>query len=144
MNTYTLVKPIMKAMTMWHRLLFKSFCGSSLGTFKGNPICMITTIGRKSGNPVTIPLLTIPHQDDYILVASQGGAPTHPAWYYNIVDEPRIKMTLQSKTYDMLAKQLSDKEKEDLWPVIVNACSVYDDYRQRTSRNIPVFLCSKQ
>jgi hypothetical protein len=53
-------------------------------------------------------------------------------------------MTIQSKTYDMFAKQLSDKEKEDLWPVIVNACSVYDNYRQQTSRNIPVFLCSKQ
>ncbi len=134
----------MKAMTIWHRMLFKGYGASSLGTFKGNPICMITTVGRKSGNPVSIPLLTIQHQDDYILVASQGGAPTHPAWYYNIVHEPRIKMTIKSKTYDMFAKQLSDEEKEDLWPVIVNACSVYDDYRQRTSRNIPVFLCSKQ
>jgi len=81
----------MKAMTIWHRMLFKGFRGSGLGTFMGNPICMITTVGRKSGNPVTTPLLTIPHQDDYILVASQGGAPTHPAWYYNIVNEPRIK-----------------------------------------------------
>jgi len=110
----------------------------------GNPICIITTVGRKSGNPIVIPLLTIRHQDDYILVASHGGAPNNPAWVYNLIHEPRIKMTVKSKTYNMFAKKLSDEEKENIWPIIIKAGPFYDEYQKKITRNIPVFLCSKE
>ena len=144
MNTYKFVKPIMEVLTKLHRLLFNKFGIRSLGSLLGNPICMITTVGRKSGNAISIPLLTIPHEDNYILVASHGGAPVHPAWYYNLIDEPRIKMTIKSKTYNMFAKKLSDEEKENLWPVIIKAGPFYDEYQKKITRNIPVFLCSKE
>ena len=144
MNTYKVVKPIMVFLTKLHRLLFNKFSLRSLGSLLGNPICIITTVGRKSGNPIVIPLLTIPHEDNYILVASHGGAPNNPAWVYNLIDEPRIKMTIKSKTYKMLAKKLSDEEKENLWPMIIKAGPFYDDYQKNTTRNIPVFLCSKE
>ena len=83
MNNYRLLKPIIKVLTKLHRLLFNKFGLRSLGSLLGNPICMVATVGRKSGNSILIPLLTIPHQDDYILVASHGGAPKNPAWVYN-------------------------------------------------------------
>ena len=144
MNTYKVVKPIMVFLTKLHRLLFNKLGLRSLGSLLGNPICIITTVGRKSGNPIVIPLLTIPHEDNYILVASHGGAPNNPAWVYNLIDEPRIKMTIKSKTYKMLAKKLSDEEKENLWPMIIKAGPFYDEYQKNTTRNIPVFLCSKE
>ena len=144
MNNYRLLKPIIKVLTKLHRLLFNKFGLRSLGSLLGNPICIITTVGRKSGNPIVIPLLTIPHEDNYILVASHGGAPNNPAWVYNLIDEPRIKMTVKSKTYNMLAKKLSDEEKENLWPVIIKAGPFYDEYQKKITRNIPVFLCSKE
>ena len=144
MNTYKVVKPIMVFLTKLHRLLFNKLGLRSLGSLLGNPICIITTVGRKSGNPIVIPLLTIPHEDNYILVASHGGAPNNPAWVYNLIHEPRIKMTVKSKTYNMLAKKLSDEEKEHLWPVIIKAGPFYDEYQKKITRNIPVFLCSKE
>jgi len=144
MNTYKVVKPIMVFLTKLHRLLFNKFGLRSLGSLLGNPICIITTVGRKSGNPIVIPLLTIPHEDNYILVASHGGAPNNPAWVYNLIHEPRIKMTVKSKTYNMLAKKLSDEEKENLWPLIIKAGPFYDEYQKKITRNIPVFLCSKE
>jgi len=144
MNTYKVVKPIMVFLTKLHRLLFNKLGLRSLARMLGNPICIITTVGRKSGNPIVIPLLTIPHEDNYILVASHGGAPNNPAWVYNLIHEPRIKMTVKSKTYNMLAKKLSDEEKENLWPVIIKAGPFYDEYQKKITRNIPVFLCSKE
>ncbi len=144
MNTYKVVKPIMVFLTKLHRLLFNKFGLRSLGSLLGNPICIITTVGRKSGNPIVIPLLTIPHEDNYILVASHGGAPNNPAWVYNLIHEPRIKMTVKSKTYNMFAKQLSDEEKENIWPIIIKAGPFYDEYQKKITRNIPVFLCSKE
>ena len=144
MNAYKVVKPIMVFLTKLHRLLFNKLGLRSLGSLLGNPICIITTVGRKSGNPIVIPLLTIPHEDNYILVASHGGAPNNPAWVYNLIHEPRIKMTVKSKTYNMLAKKLSDEEKENLWPVIIKAGPFYDEYQKKITRNIPVFLCSKE
>ena len=144
MNTYKVVKPIMVFLTKLHRLLFNKLGLRSLGSLLGNPICIITTVGRKSGNPIVIPLLTIPHEDNYILVASHGGAPNNPAWVYNLIHEPRIKMTVKSKTYNMFAKQLSDEEKENIWPIIIKAGPFYDEYQKKITRNIPVFLCSKE
>ena len=144
MNTYKVVKPIMVFLTKLHRLLFNKFGLRSLGSLLGNPICIITTVGRKSGNPIVIPLLTIPHEDNYILVASHGGAPNNPAWVYNLIHEPRIKMTVKSNTYNMFAKLLSDEEKENIWPIIIKAGPFYDEYQKKITRNIPVFLCSKE
>ena len=144
MNTYKVIKPIMVFFTKLHRLLFKKYGGRALGSFLGNPFCMITTVGRKSGNAISIPLLAIPHEDNYILVASHGGSPVHPAWYYNLINEPRIKVTIKSKTYNMFAKLLSDEEKENIWPIIIKAGPFYDEYQKKITRNIPVFLCSKE
>jgi deazaflavin-dependent oxidoreductase (nitroreductase family) len=132
----------MKGLTKLHTLLYNKFSGRFLGTFLGNPICMITAVGRRSGNLRTIPLLTIPYEDDYILVASSGGAPSHPAWYYNLINDPRIEITVNSKTFAAHAKKLSDDEKESIWPFIIKACPFYEEYRQKTTRNIPVFICS--
>ena len=142
MNTHKFVKPIMQGLTKLHTLLYNKFGGRFLGTFLGNPICMITTVGRKSGSLRTIPLLTIPYKDDYILVASSGGSPAHPAWCYNLINDPRIEMTVNSKTFTAHARMFSDKEKNNIWPTIIEACPYYEEYRQKTTRNIPVFVCS--
>ena len=139
MNTYKVVKPIMVFLTKLHRLLFNKLGLRSLGSLLGNPICIITTVGRKSGNPIVIPLLTIRHQDDYILVASHGGAPNNPAWVYNLIHEPSIKMTVKSKTYNMLAKKLSDEEKENLWPIIIKAGPFYDEYQKKNNQKYTCF-----
>ena len=99
--------------------------------------------GRKTGNLITIALLTIPHNDDYILVASQGGAKTNPLWYYNLKENPEIEMQVFSETFKMIAKELSNDEKNELWPTIIKAYPGYENYQKVTDRNIPVFICKR-
>ena len=99
--------------------------------------------GRKTGNMIKIALLTIPHGDDYILVASQGGAKTNPLWYYNLRENPEIEMQVFSDHFKMRALELSDEEKKEYWPMIVAAYSGYENYQRVTERSIPVFVCRK-
>ena len=99
--------------------------------------------GRKTGNIITIALLTIPLGDDYIIVASQGGAKINPIWYYNLIENPEIEMQVFSDKFKMIAKQLSKDEKNELWPTIINAYPGYDNYQKSTDREIPVFICKK-
>jgi len=99
--------------------------------------------GRKTGKIITIALLTIPLGDNYILVASQGGAKTNPIWYYNLKENPEIEMQVFSDRFKMKATELSEDEKNKLWPEIIEAYPGYENYQKVTNRNIPVFLCKK-
>ena len=75
------------------------------------------------------------------LVAYQGGAPTHPVWYHNLVAYPDVRITFGGQTRPMNSRQLQDEEKAQLWPVCCEYYPPYQDYQARTDRNIPVFLC---
>tara|TARA_B100000029_G_scaffold455878_1_gene483465 strand:- start:1667 stop:2110 length:444 start_codon:yes stop_codon:yes gene_type:complete len=136
-----LLKPLTKGFTQVHIWLYEKYNGKYLGEYKGLPFCLIRIKGRKSGLIRTIPLLTIPKNGDYILVASNWGSFNHPLWYLNLVEEPTFEMKIGSKNFQMKAEEIFSEEKEKLWPKIVDAYPDYQRYKDRTDRNIPVLVC---
>ena len=122
--------------------IYRKSNGRLLNKFLGGyPICVVTTTGAKSGQPRSIPLIHLPHGDNKLLVASQGGMPGNPAWYYNVVAHPEVQILVdgQEKTYR--ARRVSDEEKAELWPHLLSLYPDFDEYQARTDRNIPVFSC---
>ncbi len=109
----------------------------------GLPIIVITTRGHKSGKLRKTPLMRVEHDGEYALVASQGGAPTHPLWYHNLVADPEA-LTLQdgAEPHDFVARELDGAERDTWWARAVEAYPPYADYQERADRRIPVFLAS--
>ena len=138
-----LFKPLIKSLNRFHIWIYEKYDGRFIGEYNGLPFCIMIVKGSKTGNMIKIALLTIPHGDDYILVASQGGAKTNPLWYYNLRENPEIEMQVFSDHFKMRAFELSDEEKKEYWPTIIAAYSGYENYQRATERNIPVFVCRK-
>src|SRR6185436_9980862 len=91
---------------------------------------------------ITKPLIHIPHGDDVLLVASQGGLDTHPLWYENLVTNPSVQINAFGKVRAMTARQATPAEKLALWPTIRAVHEDFDKYQARTDRDIPVMICS--
>ena len=115
--------------------------GSSMGTFAGRDICVASMIGAKSGKRRDVPLMYVPYQDGVILVASLGGAPKHPTWYYNLVKNPDIDVYVKGEKLALRARRASPEEKAQVWPICCEHYPDYATYQARTDRDIPVFIC---
>ena len=115
-----------------------------MNKLSGMPIVLVQMIGAKSGKPRTIPLMYVPNEKGFVLVASQGGTPKHPLWYHNLIKHPDIVITHDGKAKKCVARRVSDEEKVQLWPTCVEYYPPYQDYQERTTRNIPVFLCEER
>jgi len=105
------------------------------------PVCLVTTTGRKSGEPRTVPLLHIPDGDRVSLVASQGGLPKDPQWYKNILVHPDVTVQVGRRKRDMTARVATPAERAELWPRLVERYSDFASYQANTSRVIPVVIC---
>ena len=132
---------LIKLVTAIHSFVFRLTSGRLLGQIKGMDFCVVKTKGAKSGRTRYIPLMHVPYKKGVILVASMGGADFHPSWYWNIKAYPRLSVCLRGKDIDVLAEQVSDEKKEELWPILCSYYPPYDDYQKKTKRNIPVFDC---
>ena len=130
---------ILKAMTRTHVFLHKLTGG--FNKFGGDEVCFITMTGAKSGRTITIPLMYVPYEQGVLLVASQGGAPKNPVWYHNLVKHPDIEVDVRGKKMKLRARLASAEEKPALWPICDEHYAPYADYRARTSRDIPIFVC---
>ena len=115
-------KSLIRLFTRFHVWLYEKYDGKYLGDLEGFPFCLIKVKGRKSGLTRKIVLLTIPHDEAYLLVASQGGASTHPMWYLNMKANPEIEMQIGAQKISMVVSELSKKEKDLLWGKI---CLLY-------------------
>jgi len=135
--------PVIRLMTVANVWAYRLTGGRLGGTFlRGAPICLVTTTGKRSGQPRTVALLYLPDGDDVLLVASKGGMSKSPAWYHNMVARPEVLVQIGSATRRMRARRASDAEKAALWPRLVAMYRDYDDYQARTTRNIPVMILS--
>ncbi|HEY1616567.1 MAG TPA: nitroreductase family deazaflavin-dependent oxidoreductase [Streptosporangiaceae bacterium] len=107
----------------------------------GLPVIIVTTKGNKSGKIRKTPLMRVEHDGEYLLVASQGGAPTHPVWYHNLKADPTA-VTIQDgpAPFDATVRELSGAERETWWERAVAAFPPYAEYQTKTDRVIPVFL----
>jgi deazaflavin-dependent oxidoreductase (nitroreductase family) len=115
--------------------------GGTQGTeLKGMPVVLLTTIGAKSGKLRKTPLMRVEHDGDYAVVASLGGAPKNPVWYYNIVANPHVELQDGTASADYQAREVFGDEKAIWWQRAVAAYPDYADYQRKTDRAIPVFV----
>ncbi len=131
----------LKAYTKLNVFIYRVSGGRLMNTLAGMPIILVRMKGARSGKLISIPLMYVPHERGFVLVASQGGAPKNPAWYYNLVKNPDTEITYGGQTGKFTAKRVSVEEKAALWPVCVEYYPPYEQYQERTDRDIPVFLC---
>ncbi len=106
----------------------------------GLPIVVITNLGAKSGKVRKTPLMRVEHAGKYLAVASQGGAPKNPLWYYNFLASPNVVLQDGPEIIDMVARELTGEEKAEWWERAVAAYPPYAEYQAKTSRQIPVLL----
>ena len=107
----------------------------------GLPVIVMTNRGWKTGAIRKTPLMRVADGNNYILVASQGGAPTHPKWYHNLKADPNVEIRDQTKVYAMRVREVVDSvERERLWNIAVKAYPPYQEYQNKTERIIPIFL----
>jgi len=132
---------LLKTFTRINVWIYRLSGGRLMNKLAGDPICLVTMTGAKSGRRRTIPLMYVPDGDSLLLVASQGGAPTHPTWYYNLMAHPDITVEQGGRVRSLRARRVSGDEKARLWPICVSHYAPYEQYQQRTDRDIPVFRC---
>lgn len=134
-------RKVTQFLTWLNVLLYRLSGGRFANTVNGCPVCLLTMTGRRSGRKKTVALMYVPHGDEVLLVASLGGGPKHPQWYYNLVSQPKIEVQIGSRKSAMTAHLSADDEREKLWPIAVAHYRPYRDYQARTQRQIPVFRC---
>ncbi|HUI28447.1 MAG TPA: nitroreductase family deazaflavin-dependent oxidoreductase [Candidatus Kryptonia bacterium] len=129
---------VMSRLNTW---IYRASGGRLGGGFPGGaPILLLTTVGRKSGEPKTAPLLYLQDGDNYVLVASKGGMSHHPLWFKNLEANPRVDIEVGRRKFAATARRANDQEKAALWPRLVKMYPSYADYQARTERDIPVVI----
>ena len=106
----------------------------------GSPIVLLTLRGAKSGKRRYTPVMRVEHDGSYAVVASKGGAPEHPTWYYNIKAHPEFPLQDGTETRTYVAREVSGQEREQWWERAVEAYPSYAEYQEKTDREIPVFV----
>jgi deazaflavin-dependent oxidoreductase (nitroreductase family) len=107
---------------------------------KGRPVILMTMRGAKTGGVRKVPVMRVEHGGEYAVVASKGGAPHHPQWYYNLLASPRVQMQDGRVSREYSVRELTDAERDLWWERAVEAFPDYADYQTRTTRQIPVLL----
>ena len=107
----------------------------------GLPVIIVTNRGNKTGAIRKTPLMRVKDGDNYVLVASRGGAPTHPVWVYNLRADANVEIRDEAEVTEMRVREVEDAdERARLWEIAVAAFPPYEEYQDRTSRHIPVFV----
>ena len=123
-----------------HKRVYRVTGGKIGGRIGKLPVLLLTTIGRKSGQPRTQPLAYTGAGDGYAVIASKGGAPQHPLWYLNLRANPLAEVTVGRETWKVRARDAEGEERERLWHTLADLYPGYDRYAQKTSRRIPVVV----
>lgn len=108
--------------------------------WQGTSTLLLTTTGRQSGEPRTSPLIYGRHGDDYLVVASKGGAPEPPAWYVNLRADPHAEIQVRDQVLRVRARDATPDEKPELWRIMTREWPDYDAYQEKTTREIPVVV----
>jgi deazaflavin-dependent oxidoreductase (nitroreductase family) len=136
--------------TQWVREQVEAY--ESSGGQRGNtlrdtglPVIIVTSRGKRSGKLRKTPLMRVEHDGEYALVASKGGAPTHPVWYYNLVADPEaVAVQDGPEPFDVEVRRVSGEERDRWWERAVKAFPPYAEYQAKTDREIPVFVATRR
>jgi proline iminopeptidase len=110
---------------------------------EGSTILLLTTNGRKTGEPRTTPLIYAQDGDRYVIVASKGGAPEHPGWYENLAKDPNVELQVKDDVFKAHARTAAGEEREQLWRKANEVWPHYDEYATKTDREIPVVVLER-
>ena len=111
--------------------------------WQGTTVLILTTTGRHSGQQRSTPLIYGRHGDDYLVVASKGGADEHPAWYLNLSEHPEVGIQVLADHFTAHARTATAEEKPELWKTMVGRWPAYADYQAKTVRDIPVVVLAR-
>ena len=137
-QTTTIIKWMSRAQT-W---IYRKTDGRLGGTFlQGAPVALLTTTGRKTGEPRVSPLLYLREGNRIVLIASKGGAAANPLWYLNLKANPKVSVQIKDEVLHLTARDANEQEREHYWPKMATMYTSFDDYQSWTNRVIPVVIC---
>lgn len=134
------MKSLIKLFMAFHVWIYRLSGGRLGGNMLGVKLLLLTTKGRKSGKSYTTPLGWFDHEDGYVIVASNGGQPTNPSWYYNLKSNPQVTVQLLDKILPATAEVLSGEARTQAWRQVIAKGPVYAGYEKKTTREIPLIL----
>jgi deazaflavin-dependent oxidoreductase (nitroreductase family) len=111
------------------------------GTFQNIPVALLTTTGRKTGQPRVSPLYFLRDGDNVVVAASKGGSDRNPLWYGNLKANPKVQVQIKGEVRNLTARDANDEERERYWPQLVQMYPTYEDYQSWTDRVIPLVVC---
>jgi deazaflavin-dependent oxidoreductase (nitroreductase family) len=123
-----------------HAGVYRATGGKLFGRMGKSPIMLLNTVGRKTGRKRTSPLLYVMDGEDFVIIASKGGAPTHPAWYLNLKANPDATVEVGDREVRVRAEEVDSEEKVRLWQKMIEMYPTYDDYKTKTEREIPLLV----
>jgi deazaflavin-dependent oxidoreductase (nitroreductase family) len=126
-----------------HVARYRETGGEQGHDWEGTKTLLLTTKGRRSGEPREHALIYGRHGDDYLVVASKGGAPQHPAWYLNLQADPQVEVQVGDERFAATARTATPEEKPELWKIMTAEWPAYDEYQTKTDRDIPVVVLSR-
>jgi F420H(2)-dependent quinone reductase len=123
-----------------HAGVYRATGGKLFGRMGKSPILLLNTVGRKSGKRRTSPLLYAIDGEDFVIIASKGGASAHPAWYLNLMANPEATVEIEDREVRVKAEEADSEEKSRLWQKMVEMYPAYDAYQEKTEREIPLLV----
>jgi deazaflavin-dependent oxidoreductase (nitroreductase family) len=124
---------------------FRATGGRPGGEWAGTPLILIHHVGSRSGIERVTPLGCLPlGEDRFAIIASSGGSPSHPAWYHNLKASPVITVEFGTRTFTVVAEELDDTARAELWPTLVAEFPTVGRYQAETARQIPVLILTRQ
>ena len=111
------------------------------GTFQNIPVALLTTTGRRSGQPRISPLYFLRDGDRVVVAASRGGSDRNPMWYLNLKANPKVQVQIKNEVLGRTARDANDEERARYWPQLVQMYPTYEDYQSWTDRVIPLVVC---
>lgn len=130
---------LIRIVTVIHRALYR-WSGGRVGARMGGPCLLLTTTGRKSGEPRTAPLLYVEYQGGWVVIASYGGNARHPAWWLNLTANPEATVQVGRTVTRVRAREADGGERQALWDEAVKMYPPYENYKSMTKRRIPVVV----
>jgi deazaflavin-dependent oxidoreductase (nitroreductase family) len=132
------MNPLFKLVVKGHVWLYKASGGKRGASIKGKPLVLLTTRGRKSGEQRTVPVVAFVEGAETYVVASMGGQPQHPAWFFNLEAHPEVDVQLGPQHFRARAEILPNAQRAEIWPRITASMPQFAGYQRKTTRVIPV------
>ncbi|MGD0707178.1 MAG: nitroreductase family deazaflavin-dependent oxidoreductase [Anaerolineaceae bacterium] len=134
------MKSLFKVFMALQVFFYRLSGGKMGGEMRGFKVLLLTTTGRKSGKTRTTPLGCFDHKDGYVIVASNAGQPTNPAWFHNLKSNPQVTVQVLDKVIFATAEVLSGEDRAQAWRQVIATAPQYADYEKQTTREIPLVL----